>query len=290
MEEVYTPPKILRRLMDYYLRQKVIEEFKSKPNKVIKWFNIVLIELKRKMVEKRYSYSGLKDIPNYDGKMYDYKYVLPSHRRVKYYFDKPDTKLKSIMLFENSIFDYIKHPVVKYSIHSTIKDIYGWDTNKTDETTIKEIKDILKTKKQYTNTYYREILNDKLYKDKYNPKNVPDYIKPYLIKMRFETGKMDLTKTPRTYYNPKNLKYWDKTTMKTSNKGLKADTTYSWSDEYHRGGWTFGGITADDLERICVLNGFKIEKEIKTKNGKEKEKDKKYQYGDFANWFLHKLL
>lgn len=286
MEEVYTPPKILRRLMDYYLRQKVIEEFKSKPVKVINWFKIVLIELKEKLTLKRYSHNGLKDSPKYDGKMYEYHYVLPSHRRVKYYFDKPNTNKKSYCLFENEIFEYIKHPVVSYAIRSSIKDVYGWDINKTDETTIKEIKDVLKSNKKYTNYYYKDVLNDKLYKEKYNPKYVPPNVKPYLIKMRFETGKMDLTKTPRTYYNPKNLKYWDKTTLKTSNKGLKADTTYSWSGDGCRGGWTFGGITADDLESICILNGFKIEKEMR----KGKEKDKKYQYGDFANWYLHKLL
>lgn len=291
MEEVYKPPKILRRLIDYYLRQKVIEEFKSKPVKVINWFKIVLIELKRKMIDLRSinSYSGLLENPKYSGKMYEYKYVLPSHRRVKYYFDKPNTNKKSYCLFENDIFEYIKHPVISYSIQSAIKNVYGWDTNDTSSITIGEIKNILKTKVKYSTEYYNDILHNYLYREKYNPKNVPDKIKPYLIKVRFEVGKMDLTKTPRTYYDIKNLKWWDKTTLKTSNKGLKADTTYSWSEDGSRGGWTFGGITADDLERICLLNGFKIEKEIKIKNGKEKSKDKKYQYGDFANWFLHTL-
>ena len=51
-------------------------------------------------------------------------------------------------------------------------------------------------------------------------------------------------------------------------------------------GWKFGGITADDLEYICLKNGFKVEKEMR----KGKVKDIKYQYGEFADWFLHKLI
>ena len=35
--------------------------------------------------------------------------------------------------------------------------------------------------------------------------------------------------------------------------------------------------TFEDLENLCIENGFK------------KEKKKKYQYGDYANWFLHNL-
>lgn len=286
----YKPLKVLRRLLDYYLRRKVIEEFKSKQVKSVNWFNIVLIELKRKLILKRYSYSGLSDTPKYDGKMYKYDYVMPSHKKIRYYFDNPETNKKAYTLFDNMIIEYIKHPVISYCIKTTISDIYNWDINDLSDTTINQIKDILKTKKKWTDKTYKEILCNKLYKEKYNIKDVPDYMKSRLIKIRFEIGKMDLKQSPVYYYNPKNLKYWDKKTMKTSNKGLKADTTYSWSDDYSRGGWTFGGISADDLERICVINGFKIEKEIRIKNEKEKLKNKKYKYGEFANWFLHTLI
>lgn len=290
MEEVYKPLKVLRRLLDYYLRRKVIEEFKSKPVKKINWFKIVLIELKQKLIIKRYSYSGIIDSPKYAGKMYDYKYVLPSHRRIMCYFDNPNTNKKIVSLY--NIFEYISHPVIKYCINNTIKDVFDWNINDTSEETIIKIRDILKTKKKYTDMYYREFLDNNLFKLTYTPDKIPTNIKPYLIKIRFEIGKMDFKQTPRPYYNPINLKWWDKTTMKTSNKGLKADTTYSWTDnDGTRGGWKFGGITSDDLENICITNGFILEKEISTnKNGKERVKNIKPQYGHYADWFLHKLL
>jgi hypothetical protein len=278
----YTPPKILRRLIDYYLRQKVIEEFKSKPVKEINMFKIVLIELKQKQNQMIYQYGKRLDYPTYKGKMFEYQYVLPTYQKVKWYFKKPDYKSPDYQFFENDIIEYIKNPIISYVVKTSIKDVLKWD-NDYSENSINEIKKILKQKQQYSNQTYQQIVFKKL-NEKFNLKYTGS-LKPYLIKIKFSIGSMDLTKTQRNYYNPLNLKYWDKTTFKTSNKGLKADTTYSWSDDYSRGGWKFGGITADDLELICLKNGFKVEKEMR----KGKEKDKKYQYGEFANWYLHIL-
>jgi hypothetical protein len=99
----------------------------------------------------------------------------------------------------------------------------------------------------------------------------------FVVKVRMVYKTLDYNGLMRRYWSPSNLKYWDKNNMKTSNRGLKADTTWSYSNKDYRGGWTFGGITANDIENFCVRNGFK------------KEKGKKYQYGDYANWFLHIL-
>jgi len=69
-----------------------------------------------------------------------------------------------------------------------------------------------------------------------------------------------------------NLKFWHPITKKTTNKGLKA--THLWtsyrSDE--KSPWIFGGLKADDLQRVCEANGYKT-----TKNT---------QYGDYAQWFI----
>jgi hypothetical protein len=278
----YTPPKILRRLIDYYLRQKVIEEFKSKPVKEINMFKIVLIELKQKQNQMLYQYGKRLDYPSYKGQMYNYQYVLPTYQKIKWYFKKPDYTKPDYQFFENDIITYIKNPIVSYVVKTNINDVLKWD-NDYSENAINEIKKILKQKPKYSNQTYQEIVFKKL-NEKFNLTHKGS-LKPYLIKIKLSIGSMDLTKTQRNYYNPLNLKYWDKTTFKTSNKGLKADTTYSWSDDYHRGGWKFGGITADDLELICLRNGFKVDKEMR----KGKEKDKKYQYGEFANWYLHTL-
>jgi len=272
---MYPTPKILLNISYYHLHRKVIDELNANPVKEIKWFNIVLIELRQKLNSMMYEYGKRLNYPTYKGEMYCYKYVLPSYIKVKWYFKNEYDISPVYRLFENSFTDHIKHPIVSYFIKTCIKDIYDWDYDYSD-ITIHKIKQILKYKINSTETY-----NERVYKklnEKYNNINdIHSSIKDYLIKIRIKIGSMDLKKTQRHYYSPLNLKYWDKTTLKTSNKGLKADTTYSWSDEYSRGGWTFGGITSNDLEKCCVYNGF------------IKEKKKKYQYGDYANWYLYKL-
>jgi hypothetical protein len=87
------------------------------------------------------------------------------------------------------------------------------------------------------------------------------------------------------YYHATNLKRWDKVTKKTSNAGLKADTTYSWSDDYSRGGWTFGGITVDTLEYL-----YRVNNGLKSNATKDASGNKiTLKYGDYAEWYLHKL-
>jgi len=279
--------KVLRRLIDYYRRDKLIEELKSKPVKQINWFKIVLIELKQTLNNTWSINRRLLGLET--GEMFRTMYVLPTHRDVRYYFEKDGQKLRQFHKFH--LFDYIDNPVIKYAIKRTIKNVYEWN-GETDEDTIKKIKDILKLKiVSYSYETYEDKLFNLLQQEKWTKKefkNLPELtqqIRQFMIKKRFKIGSMDLKKTPRSYYSPLNLKHWDKKSKKTSNKGLKANTTYSWTDEEtkRRGGWTFGGITVDCLIRICQDNGFNEPK--KNINGKKIN----YQYGDYAEWLLYRL-
>jgi hypothetical protein len=88
--------------------------------------------------------------------------------------------------------------------------------------------------------------------------------------------------TPFKYESVLNYKKWDKITKKTSLKGLKANTTWTWTEpkrdgeegRARTGGWTFGGFCANSIEYNAVENGFK------------KKKGQKYNYGDFAEFLM----
>ena len=243
------------------------------------------------MYNKYNMYGKRFDYPTYKGEMYTYKYVLPFCNKVTYMFEKGDNdiKLNDKNLRRNFSFyviENIKHPIISYIVKDCIEDIYNWNDNDYSEKTINEIKEILKQHigyskeaSQYFDYDYNKRIYLKLNKtyDETDLRYMSTFLVDNLIQIRVKIGSMNLTKTQMHYYSPSNLKHWSKTTLKPSNKGLIADTTYSWTEHWGRGGWTFGGITAEDLENLCIENGFK------------KEKKKKYQYGDYANWYLHKL-
>ena len=111
---------------------------------------------------------------------------------------------------------------------------------------------------------------------------------PFKIRVLYKTLNYDLT--PNKYYSLFNLKYWNKTTKLTSLRGLKAITgAWTYSDYHKRtrsSGWSFGGITAINLELWAMLNGFKKEVGKITNKGKKSEviHYKKYQYGDYAEY------
>jgi hypothetical protein len=74
---------------------------------------------------------------------------------------------------------------------------------------------------------------------------------------KVEMGNLSLKGRVTSYYDATNLKYWDKTTGKTSNKGLKAETSYTYTDGYgNSSGWTFGGIKAGDLCEVMKKNNI----------------------------------
>ena len=100
------------------------------------------------------------------------------------------------------------------------------------------------------------------------------------IKIRQRIKTLDYKASIIPNYSPINLKRWNKITKKSTNKGCVAVS--AWSHHYetggNRSGWTLDGFKAPDLEYFVIKNGFK------------KEKGKKYQYGDYAEWLLHTLV
>jgi hypothetical protein len=104
-----------------------------------------------------------------------------------------------------------------------------------------------------------------------------------LVKVRVLNKTMDYQLTPTPYCNATFLKKYNKA-GKTSNRGLTAIQFYKYEnnkavnvENKDRGGWQLDGLTAGSLKRFVIQNGFKF------------EKDKKYTYGDYANWVLHTL-
>jgi hypothetical protein len=233
---------------------KVIKElkqgkfFKKEGNRL---FGFIRLELKEYL--KKYT-NDQKIV--YQGNMYEYRYI---HRcNEKHRHNTNISKYGEGLYAEPMMFEH-------YS--AIYKRVIKAD-QQVEVITPKELAKYsyqLREANRQSNEQFKDVFKLKPFKD-------------FNIKVRVKIGKMDLKKTPRQYYNPLNLKWWDKTTKKTSNKGLKADTTYSWSyGSGERGGWVFGGLTADDMEKFAMRNGFKF------------EKGEKYYYGHFAEWFLHTL-
>jgi len=117
---------------------------------------------------------------------------------------------------------------------------------------------------------------------------VEEQRKTRVVRIRVVDSNIDYQATVQSFYNARNLKYWDKTTGKTNNKGLKAThyRTYHY-DTDRPCGWKFGGITADDMKEFCRTNGYKTGtvKDVKTFT----KLYKTHTYGDMANWILKTL-
>jgi hypothetical protein len=260
-----------RRYIKRTLFNKVIKELKQREYKPVNPFSLVLIELKAKLTSLLFK--GVQNklpYPFYSGEMYEYRKVFATNIKIKYYFDlhnRPEKK--TYLICESEILDYITHPLINWLVRDTIKNKTEWDGEDCSESKLKEIKEILNY-----GTTYRNILHDKMYKDPATYKNTPSHLHQYIKRVKYVIGTMKYNTSKFDYFSVLNIKHYDPKTKKTSNKGLKAYTTYSWSDNYNRGGWTFGGLKACSLENICIANGFK------------KEKGKKYQYGDFAEWYM----
>jgi hypothetical protein len=104
-----------------------------------------------------------------------------------------------------------------------------------------------------------------------------------LVKVKVLNKTMNYKLTPTHYCNATFLKKYNNE-GKTSNKGLTAIHFYKYEnnsavkvENADRGGWELNGLTAGCLKAFVKQNGFKF------------EKDKKYTYGDYANWVLHTL-
>lgn len=118
--------------------------------------------------------------------------------------------------------------------------------------------------------------------------------KQKVVVIKIKKSTIFYNKNVRHFLHPTNLKYWDKTTKKTSNRGLKADhyrNYYSYDGKERTNGWSFGGIKIDDIKDFCRNNGYKtFDKNGLIKDEKTLNKEyKKYTYGDMADWILHTL-
>jgi len=112
----------------------------------------------------------------------------------------------------------------------------------------------------------------------YTPQNFENIynLKWYNIKIAYKILNYEYVKPYE--YDATGLKNYNPTTKKTSNKNLKAVAYYGSVNYQGRScGWVFGGISASQIEKFCIQNGF------------IKEKKKKYQYGDYAEWILKTL-
>lgn len=108
------------------------------------------------------------------------------------------------------------------------------------------------------------------YSDTYNPE------KGFTVRIRVVEQEFRYDRSARhSYYSPFNFKEWDPLTKKSTVRGQCADTSTSYSGEYGRGGWRFGGLSAGDIRSFAKMNGYKGE-------GK--------QYGHYAEWILHELI
>lgn len=222
---------------------------------------------------------------NFTGNIYKTEYITALHRKCKAESYIPFNMVER-GFYKICILSLHSSPIDLYKNSKSVKTFYelqfrkkfGYEEETVPEPTEEEMKKFWKgrfisdnSKDYQTNCQmfeYRETQHNMAYKT-----HTHKYPKRCVVKT------MDLTKTPRDYYSVLNVKHWDATTKKTSNKGLVADTTYSYSaDSGCRGGWTFGGLEAHSLKDMAILNGFPVVKKVK------------YQYGDYALWILKTLV
>lgn len=244
---------------DYEFRRSTRELYEKKSRKM----GFLMLELRDYLKKYKNTYGNIV----FTGNIYEYCYIRKTNDKAKkYYKDVGSYYIGKLILKENYS--------IKYFINL-------YNLRKEKENKITELEPHMD--ENFIDEYFRNgvgvkdksnmisYLND--YYDKYNEEL------GYVIRKKYIHKTLDYKGYVSGYYNPRNLKYWDKTSMITSNKGLKAISIWTYADKNYkcRGNWRFGGITAGDLEIFCKINGFK------------KEKGKKYQYGDYANWFLHIL-
>ena len=98
--------------------------------------------------------------------------------------------------------------------------------------------------------------------------------KLFSIKIKYCYKTMNYNSTPIGKYNIINFKHWDAVSKKTSNKGLKAISTYTYTHIRDDKRWVFGGFKIDDLKMWATQNGYDL---------------KGTRYGDYGDWALKVL-
>jgi len=232
---------------DYEFCRSRREQYQKKSRK----WGFIMLELNEKNKDKKLN-----------GKIYNYYYVKPTHPNVKQYYGKTYS-------------DKYKCPYYQQDI----TNIYNYENKKYNKQDITDIKLLQNDSiNEYINSSHTTEIRNMI--TAVSKDMNPNYNKQtgYIIRKRFLHKTLDYKQSNNSYYHPSNLKYWDKTTMKPSNRGLKSTNAYIY--ETYKGnpcGWTFNGISSDDLSKLCYDNGFKKVKGVRP------------QYGDYANWYLHIL-
>jgi len=214
---------------------------------------------------------------NYYGGIFVTKWVVPLHPKVRSYYTylTEGFPLPQLNGHLKSLGQYDAQNYSGYMREPFIKDYYHRATGKTETPSKEEYEAFMNERIVYlgkgmTRRFkIRSLINEK------------EHLRTefHRIPVRVCIKKLDYSKTPRDFYSPLNIKRFDNETKKTSNKGLKAIHAWSYfnddgEEDKKSGGWEFGGIKIDDIVELCRINGFK------------EEKGKKYQYGDYAQFYM----
>lgn len=181
----------------------------------------------------------LKSLRKFEGKMYEYRYI--------HQFNKIHKHVPLNVIMNDSVI--LSHITKEYNLYKSEKK----------ELTPKEAE-----------FYYLSRYDRRCHLQEWNQFKSKQET-GFKIRVRKMVGTLDYSKSMVSYFSYVNLKQFDTETKMVTTRGQKADTTYSWSDGYHRGGWRFGGISSDCLKTFAKENGMDV-------------KNKKY--GDYAHYML----
>lgn len=296
----FKPLKCLRRLMDYYLRRKVVEELKEK----LETFQVDIRKIYMVELTREVRCNCKAKIFYKTGNNYATRYILPVHPKMRGYMKPCDGKrVNEIIDNWHNHKHFHKLLSNDYEDVAIIEPIADYVYNKITQNikTISKVKYTNNTEYEHNETWREARENGRLekwmhcmqfteYGDQDRKYTFMDKIKAfcselckknsringlkyYKIKVVYKT--LNFSSSIIHYTSVLNLKHWSKTTKKPSNKGLTAKSAYTYTNYTgHVAGWTFGGITAEDLEMLCITNGM------------VKVKKQKYQYGDYAEWYI----
>jgi len=244
---------------DAMYRRRLREQY----NKRHYYWAFLRLELHTYFLPKKYE-TTQPDFPEHSGCIYATVYIKPYSKLIPLTKEKRCELIMKCPVARHHMIDY-------YNRHHKLKG----DKLKT-KITDEEMATELNAQYWAMGSELKYEADNFITESSYNAMKHSSVYSPYIIKKRILRKTMNYKLTPRKYGDALNLKHWSKTTKNPTNKGLKADTTYT----YHNGsvkGWTFGGWDADSLKKFAKVNGFVF------------EKGKKYQYGDYAKWVLHTL-
>jgi len=240
-----------------------------------KYHRFLMLDLKAYMVKR---FQGKE--PHYSGNVYKVMWFSPVNfskfpnyyhysEKINYGEKKGEFQIKLINSYTD---DWIKYQHIPQ-----IQEYYKTKTGQ-DNPTEKEYKDWGRIKPS------GKVVSQNNFQIMFASFNGEHYEKSekYCCSRRVVRRTLNYQNVPFKYDSVLNYKNWDKITKKTSLKGLKANTSQTWTEpkrygedgRARTGGWTFGGFCAVSIENNAVTNGFK------------KVKGETYYYGHFAEFLM----